>query len=155
MRGAHKTIPDLQGAGSAGQASAIVIVTPHPGHRHQVIREAGKPAVTQIIGGTGLTSQPNVRRHMVISRAAGPLCHHMGHRLLSQVDGRRIKTLTHLKRIPFEWLALRRQHVANGAQRRIEAAIGNGLIHVGHLHRRHRTRAQQHGRVGRPVMINT
>ena len=59
-----------------------------------------------------------------------------------------------LERVALERFTLGGKHAANTAHRRVEATIGNGLVHGRDLHRRHAASPQQHGREGWPVDIH-
>ena len=57
--------------------------------------------------------------------------------------------------VTLERLAFGRQHTANAPQRRIEATIGQGLVHASHFQRRQRPRSQQHRRISRKLAGHT
>src|SRR5690606_1348044 len=111
MRLGHERSPHPQSAGSASETRLAIVVTAKPGHRYQIIREAGKPAVAQVIGGSGLASQTHTRRYPIIGRTPRTYRHDPTHRLLNEEDGRRIELLLHFERIAPQLLAVGGQHV--------------------------------------------
>src|SRR5690606_34396487 len=54
MRLGHEGAPYLQRPRGAGKTRLAVIITAQPGHCQQIIREAGEPAIAQIVGCTRL-----------------------------------------------------------------------------------------------------
>src|SRR3569832_26947 len=126
--------PHLQCTARAGEAGLAVVVATDPGHGHTIAGVAREPAVAQIVGGAGLARDVQVwqalREH--VGRA---VCRHLLQRGREQVHRGGVHRLRDLQRITLQGRAVDTHHFAYRAERRVKAAVREGLIHLRDLER--------------------
>src|SRR3546814_9638593 len=73
---------------SSDLRSFAIVITTQPDHCQQILAEACEPAVTRVVGGTGLASEIQRLRQTVVGRTTRSFAHGTLHGVLSQEIGR-------------------------------------------------------------------
>src|SRR5207248_733077 len=96
-----------------------------------------------LVRGAGLAGGANFGRQETAQALRGAFAHHALQRGGDEVDRLGRERLLHFQRVAQKRLALRRGHFADRAQRRAEAAGGDGLVELRHFEPRELRRAEQ------------